>query len=146
MKNFNEIFRKDVPYDNIKSHKNPGFSACLKKIHFSKNPRGAQIDPAVLGLRGWDGYFECHFKKNMKDAFNEGLPYITHFLVLHLFLRRPQVLLTYTRLDIYYIKSNLKLAFSLEYSSNNSILLVYIANCSGIYLIGWLYHFSSSDV
>ena len=24
LKNFNEIFRKDVPYDNIKSHKKPG--------------------------------------------------------------------------------------------------------------------------
>ena len=23
--NFNEIFKKDVPYDNFKSHKKPGF-------------------------------------------------------------------------------------------------------------------------
>ena len=83
-------------------------------------------------LRGWDGYFECDFYKNMKDAFNEGLPYITHFVVLHPFLRRPQILLTFTT-QLTLIKSNLrkKLAFSLEYSSNNSILLVYIANCSG---------------
>ena len=45
----------------------------------------------------------CLFNVN-KDAFNEGLPCITHFVVLHPFLRRPQVLLTFTRLDIYYIK------------------------------------------
>ena len=25
LRNFNEIFRKDVTYDNIKSHKKPGF-------------------------------------------------------------------------------------------------------------------------
>ena len=68
----------------------------------------------------------------MKDAFNEGLPYITHFVVLHPFLRRPQILLTFTT-QLTLIKSNLrkKSAFSLEYSSNNSILLVYIVNCSG---------------
>ena len=24
LRNFNEIFRKDVPYDNIKSHRKPG--------------------------------------------------------------------------------------------------------------------------
>ena len=83
-------------------------------------------------LRGWDEYFECDFYKNMKDVFNEGLPYITHFVVLHPFLRRPQILLTFTT-QLTLIKSNLrkKSAFSLEYSSNNSILLVYIANCSG---------------
>ena len=81
---------------------------------------------------GWGGYFECDFHKNMKDAFNEGLPYITHFIVLHSFLRRTQILLTFTT-QLNLIKSNLrkKSAFSLEYSSNNSILLVYIANCRG---------------
>ena len=34
------------------------------------------------------------FYKNMKDGFTEGLPYITHFVVYHPFLRRPQILLT----------------------------------------------------
>ena len=33
----------------------------------------------------------------MKDTFNEGLPYITHFAVVHPFLRRPQILLTFIR-------------------------------------------------
>ena len=35
--NFNEISRKEVTYDNIKSHKKPS----LKKIHFWKNHRGS---------------------------------------------------------------------------------------------------------
>ena len=33
----------------------------------------------------------------MNDAFNEGLPCITHFVVHHPFLRRPQILLTFIR-------------------------------------------------
>ena len=65
----------------------------------------------------------------MKDAFNEGLPYMTLLVVLDPFLKRPQILLTFTT-QLTLIKSNLrkKMAFSFEYSSNNSILLVYIAN------------------
>ena len=35
--------------------------------------------------------------KSMKDAFNEAKPYITHFVVLHPFPRRPQTLLTFIR-------------------------------------------------
>ena len=34
------------------------------------------------------------FYKKMKIMFNKHLPYITHFIVLHPFLRRPQTLLT----------------------------------------------------
>ena len=53
--------------------------------------------PRILSfLRGWDGYFECDFYKNMKDVFNEDLPYITHFVVFNPSLRRPQKLLTFT--------------------------------------------------
>ena len=37
------------------------------------------------------------FYKNMKDTFNERLPYITHFVFLYPFLRRPQILLTFIR-------------------------------------------------
>ena len=59
--------------------------------------------------------------------------YIIHFVVLHPFpRRRPQIWLTFTR-QMTLIKSDLRkqIAFSLEYSWNNSILLVYIPNCSG---------------
>ena len=72
------------------------------------------------------------FYKNIEDAFNEDLSYITHFVVLHPFLRRSQILLT-SIIHLSLIKSNLiqqkKLAFSFEWSSNNSIPLVHIANC-----------------
>ena len=88
--------------------------------------------PRLLSyVRGWDNILSVSsIKKKMKDAFNEGLPHITHFVILHPFLRRPQILLTFTT-HLTLIKSNKKSAFSLEYSSNNSIHLVYIANCSG---------------
>ena len=42
----------------------------------------------------------------MKDAFNEGLPYITQFIALHLFLKGPQILLTFIR-HLALIQSNL---------------------------------------
>ena len=72
----------------------------------------------------------------MKNAFNEGLSYINHFVVPHLFLRRPQMSSTFTT-HLILIINNLrkKLAFSFEYSSNNSILLVYIENFNGYLLI-----------
>ena len=34
LSNFNEIFRKDVNCDNIKSHKNQGFTLFLKDTFF----------------------------------------------------------------------------------------------------------------
>ena len=43
----------------------------------------------------YDRIFQCHFfTKKIKIMFNKHLPYITHFIVLHPFLRRPQTLLT----------------------------------------------------
>ena len=36
LKNFNEIFRKDVPYDKIKSHKKPGFHPLFRRYIFQK--------------------------------------------------------------------------------------------------------------
>ena len=52
MRILNGIFRKDVTYDNnIKNHKNPGFTLFLDHTFFGK-PQGGQIDPLldVLGL------------------------------------------------------------------------------------------------
>ena len=42
LENFNEIFRKDVTYDNIKSHKNQDFTS-LQKIYFLKYTGRGQI-------------------------------------------------------------------------------------------------------
>ena len=36
LKNFNEIFRKDVTYDNIKNHKKPGFYSLFRRYIFGK--------------------------------------------------------------------------------------------------------------
>ena len=51
--NFNEIFRKDVTYDNIKSQNKPELYSFSKKHIFGKNKEvGGQIDlPVVLGLK-----------------------------------------------------------------------------------------------
>ena len=49
--NVNEVFRKDVPYKNIKSHRKQGFPLSLEYTFLEKPQGGDQIDPpAVLGL------------------------------------------------------------------------------------------------
>ena len=54
MSNFNEIFRKDTTYDNIKSHKKVGLYPLSKRYIFRKTTRGGGrggFDPqAFLGL------------------------------------------------------------------------------------------------
>ena len=45
MNNFNEIFRKDVPYDNIKSLKKPGIHRLCRRYIFWKTTGGGQFDP-----------------------------------------------------------------------------------------------------
>ena len=43
--NFNEIFRKDVAYDSIKSHKNQEFTISLAYTFLKKYHRRGQIVP-----------------------------------------------------------------------------------------------------
>ena len=48
------MFRKDLPYDNFKSHKKTGFHPLFRRYNFQKTTGvGGQIDPhpAVLELR-----------------------------------------------------------------------------------------------
>ena len=65
MRNSDEIFRKNVTYDNIKSDKR-------QELHtFSEKPQGGQIDaPAILGLKSVKAihilhlqYYMIYFKK-----------------------------------------------------------------------------------
>ena len=60
MRNFNEVFREAVPYDNIKSHKKSEFHPLFRRYIFQKTTGGDQIKltpsprppiPAVLGLK-----------------------------------------------------------------------------------------------
>ena len=54
LRNFNEIFRENVNYDNIKSPKNTRVSPSTQNMHFQKsNRKRGQIDlsPAFLELR-----------------------------------------------------------------------------------------------
>ena len=57
MRHFNEIFRKNVTYDNIWSHKKPGFQPLFRR-YFLKNRRGeGQIEPPScfrVNLVNWD--------------------------------------------------------------------------------------------
>ena len=40
LSNFNEIFRKDVTHDNIKSHKKPGLYPLSRRSSFGKTTGG----------------------------------------------------------------------------------------------------------
>ena len=51
MRNFNEIFRKDVTYDNIKSHKKTGFHSLFRRYIFGKTTGGSNRPPAFLRLK-----------------------------------------------------------------------------------------------
>ena len=52
LRNFKEIFRKDVTYDKSKSHKEPGFCALFRRHIFWKTEGGGGSNwpPAILGL------------------------------------------------------------------------------------------------
>ena len=52
MRNFNEIFREDVPYDNIKSHKKTGFQPLFRRYIFRKTTGGVNWTPATPGILG----------------------------------------------------------------------------------------------
>ena len=43
MRNFKEIFRKDVTYDNIKSHKKPGLNPLSRSYIFGKTTGGIKL-------------------------------------------------------------------------------------------------------
>ena len=55
LEKFYEIFRKDVTYDNIKSHKNQGFTLSLEDTFLKKSTGGGSqtdpLPPAVLELK-----------------------------------------------------------------------------------------------
>ena len=52
LRSFDEIFRKDVTYDNIKSHKKARFHPLFRMYIFRKNTRGIRLNPlpTFLGL------------------------------------------------------------------------------------------------
>ena len=48
MTNFNGIFRKDVTYDNIKSHKKPGLHPLSRRYIFGKTIGGVGVKRGAL--------------------------------------------------------------------------------------------------
>ena len=45
LRNFNEIFRKNVNYDNIKSHKKSEFHPLFRRYIFGKTTGGVKLTP-----------------------------------------------------------------------------------------------------
>ena len=72
LRNFNETFRKDVTYENIKSQKKTGLQP-LWKLHFWKNDSGgSNWPPAFLGLKNTDFFLifqTCLFRNHNVNFF-----------------------------------------------------------------------------
>ena len=49
--NFDDIFRKDVTYENIQSHKKAGLHLLSRKYMFGKTTGGGQIEPPLSLFR-----------------------------------------------------------------------------------------------
>ena len=72
MRNFNEIFRKDVTYDNIKSHKKPGFHLSVEDTFFEKPQRGGQIDlPSRFVVNAHDNIVISKFFKAKMTGYSD---------------------------------------------------------------------------
>ena len=50
--NFIETFRKEMTFDNIKSHRKPGLHPLSRRCSFGKTAEGDQIDPAPQPFKG----------------------------------------------------------------------------------------------
>ena len=63
LRNLNEIFRKDIPYDNIKSHKKAGFHPLCRRHIFQKTTGGDQIDlPSHFRFKSILSQFRCSWE------------------------------------------------------------------------------------
>ena len=51
LRNFNEVFRKDVTYDNIKSYKKTGFHSLFKRYDFRKTTGLTPPPPSRFKVR-----------------------------------------------------------------------------------------------
>ena len=59
--------------------------------------------PQSLFLNEWGRNFEFEFCKNIEDKLNGVLPRVTQSVVLHAYIRRSQILLTFSRHQMRYI-------------------------------------------
>ena len=48
LRNFKEIFRKDIAYNYIKSHKKPGFLLLFRRYFWKTRSARGQIDPPAF--------------------------------------------------------------------------------------------------
>ena len=61
MRNFNEIFRKDVTYEILKITKNQGFTLSLENTFLKKPQRGVKLTPSLLRVNRdyWYSALSC---------------------------------------------------------------------------------------
>ena len=161
MRNFNEIFTKDVPYDNFKSRKKPGLQLLFRRYNFRKTTGGGagQIDPhpsAVLGLKCisfitfiwsysprfyvYKAFFVwslCFIITKFDDFFLSHGRLVFHFLQVW-FLTMVIVTLYFLSLTVFYVYVYLRVAGSMCVNMFVWCLCVFIhAQDKDLYCLKW---------
>ena len=76
------------------------FSIPVAQFYCNLNIVGAITylpQPQPLFSNKWGVSFEFKFCQNKDDKLNDSMPCITHIVVLHAYLKRSQILLTFSR-------------------------------------------------
>lgn len=80
------------------------FSILITQLYGNLNIVGNSCPPQPQRFfsNEWGGNFKFEFCKNVVDKFNAAEPCIVHSFVLHAYLRRSQILLTFSRHQVVY--------------------------------------------
>ena len=65
--------------------------------HHGNNPHPTDPTPQSLFLNKWGVNSEFKFCQNTDDKVNGGMPCIIQIVVLHIYLKRSQILLTFSK-------------------------------------------------
>ena len=70
LRNFNEIFRKDVAYDNIKSHKKPGLYPLSTRDTFGKTTNLLRVNAGIVNNNAFESF--KYIAKLLENAVVDG--------------------------------------------------------------------------
>ena len=80
LRHFSETFRKDVTYDNIKSHKKTGFHPLFRRYIFRKSTWGVKLTPSR---------FRVHERNHCRKRFHGSQHFLLKFMYVKFFKISP---------------------------------------------------------
>ena len=114
LSNLYEIFRKDVSYDNIKSHIKPGFHPLCKRYIFRKTKRRVKLTPPPLPPP--NRFRDKGFKnsKNFRGFFQKSISSIP---LVGIFLEQPK----FTTQQKSFVKSHFSTFVIKQYGNSRTL-------------------------